>query len=108
MVLGFILLLLQQPAQGAGGRIDVTPARPEVRVGQSLQLKAAVFDAAGKPVPAAKVIWFGARFNGTVDSTGLVRGGFRGHLDIVAMATIPGNQRVTTTTRVAVIAGPPV
>lgn len=108
MILGYMLLLLQQPAQAAAGRIDVTPERPEVRVGQSLQLRAAVFDAAGKPVPGAKVIWFGARFNGTVDSTGLVRGGFRGHLDIVAMATIPGNQRVTATTRVAVIAGPPV
>ena len=108
MILGYMLLLLQQPAQATAGRIEVTPERPEVRVGQSLQLRAAVFDAAGKPVPGAKVIWFGARFNGTVDSTGLVRGGFRGHLDIVAMATVPGSQRVTTTTRVAVIAGPPV
>ncbi len=107
MSLGLLLLLLQQPAQPAAGRIDISPAPAEVRVGQSLQLRAAVFDAAGKPVPGAKVVWFGARFNGTVDSAGLVRGGFRGHLDIVAMTVIPGSGRVTATTRVTVLAGPP-
>ena len=108
MILGYLLLLLQQPAQAAAGRIEITPNPAEVRVGQSLQLRAAVFDAAGNPVPGAKVVWFGARFNGTVDSAGLVRGGFRGTLDIVAMAVIPGSQRVTGTARVKVIAGPPV
>lgn len=107
MIAALLLLLVQTPAQPAG-RIDVTPNPAEVRVGQSLQLHAAVFDAAGKPVPSAKVIWFGARFNGTVDSTGLVRAGFRGHLDITAMAVIPGSARVSTTTRVTVLAGPPV
>ena len=107
-MIGFVFLLLQQAAQPAAGRIDISPNPAEVRVGQSLQLRAAVFDPAGKPVPDAKVVWFGARFNGTVDSTGLVRGGFRGHLDIVAMAVIPGSGRVTASTRVAVLSGPPV
>ena len=107
-MIAFVFLLLQQAAQPAAGRIDISPNPAEVRVGQSLQLRAAVFDPAGKPVPDAKVVWFGARFNGTVDSTGLVRGGFRGHLDIVAMAVIPGSGRVTASTRVAVLPGPPV
>ena len=100
-MIGFVFLLLQQAAQPAAGWIDISPNPAEVRVGQSLQLRAAVFDPAGKPVPGAKVVWFGARFNGTVDSTGLVRGGFRGHLDIVALAVIPGSGRVTASMRVA-------
>ena len=107
-MIGFVFLLLQQAAQPAAGWIDISPNPAEVRVGQSLQLRAAVFDPAGKPVPDAKVVWFGARFNGTVDSTGLVRGGFRGHLDIVALAVIPGSGRVTASMRVAVLPGPTV
>ena len=104
-MIGLLLLLAQ--AQGTPGpRIDITPAQPEVQVGQSLRLSAVVFDAAGAPIPGAHISWFGGGFNGSVDSTGLVRGGFRGYIQAIAMAT-PGGKRVTGSARVRVIAGPP-
>jgi hypothetical protein len=106
MIAGLLFALaFQQPA--AEGRIDVTPAEPQVQVGGSIQLSARVLDASGAPVPGARVIWFGGGFNGKVDSTGLVRGGYRGAVDVVALATAPGMKRVTATVRVRVIPGPP-
>jgi hypothetical protein len=104
-----IVLALIQPA--GAPRIEILPVQPEVQVGRSVQLSAKVFDSTGALVPGARISWFGnglnGGFNGRVDSTGLVRGGYRGTLEVVAMATAPGMKRLTASTRVRIVAGPP-
>ncbi len=104
MVAGMLLLALFQQAPPVG-RIEITPAQAEVQVGQTLQMSARVLDANGNPVPNVKVIWFGDG-EGAVDSTGLVRGGFRGYVQVVAMAVVPGSKRLTQEARVKVTPAP--
>jgi hypothetical protein len=94
MVLGLLMLLQQQPATPAPAtsgiaRVEVTPAATEVQVGQALQLRARALDASGAVVPGARIIW-NANGEGSIDSTGLVRGAFRGPLNVTVMATVPG------------------
>jgi hypothetical protein len=95
------------PAQPAIeiARVEVSPAQAELQVGQTLQMAAKVLDSKGTPVPNARVIWFGGG-DGSVDSTGLVRGGFRGYVNVVAMAIAPGSKRVTEQVRVRVTPAP--
>jgi hypothetical protein len=107
MIPGLRLALLLQQAVTPAPRVEIIPAQPEVQVGGSIQLSARVLDENGAPVPNARVLWFGGGFNGRVDSTGLVRGGYRGAIDAVALATAPGMKRITTAVRVRVIPGPP-
>ena len=99
-----LLALLQQGGPQIA-RVEILPAQPEIRIGQTLQLTARALDASGTPVPGARVIWFG-NGEGSVDSTGLVRGGFRGAIQVVAMATAPGSRRVVGEARVKVLPAP--
>src|SRR3989442_11767230 len=72
-------LLLQQPAAPASfpvAKVEITPSVAEVEVGQRVQLSARAFDASGQPVRNATIEWFVASDVGSVDSTGLVSGGF--------------------------------
>jgi hypothetical protein len=92
MMLGMLMVLLQQqPAATASGiaRVEVTPAATEVQVGQALQLRARALTANGEVVPGARFIW-NASGEGSIDSTGLVQGAFRGPLTVTVMATLPG------------------
>jgi hypothetical protein len=106
MIPGTLFALLLQ-ANAPAARIEIVPATPEVPVGGSLQLSAKVVDPNGAPIPGARVIWGGGGFNGRVDSTGLVRGGYRGAIDVVAVTVVPGYRRATATVRVRVLPGPP-
>jgi hypothetical protein len=94
MMLGLLMLLQQQPAAPATptsgiARVEITPAATEVQVGQALQLRARALTASGEVVPGARITW-NASGEGSIDSTGLVRGAFRGPLNIVVMASVPG------------------
>src|SRR2546426_11544951 len=74
-------LLLQQPAAPASfpvAKVEITPSVAEVEVGQRVQLSARAFDASGQPVRNATIEWFVASDVGSVDSTGLVSGGYAG------------------------------
>src|SRR5262245_51151168 len=102
IALTLLALLQQQPTTA---RLEIIPAQPEVQVGGSLQLAARLVDQNGVPVSGARVLWFGGGFNGTIDSTGLVRGGYRGKVHVVAIATAPGTKRVTTNVAVRVLPG---
>jgi hypothetical protein len=89
-----MVLLQQQPATPTTptsgiARVEVTPAATEVQVGQALQLRARALTASGEVVPGARIIW-NASGEGSIDSTGLVRGAFRGPLNITVMASVPG------------------
>ncbi len=93
-----LLLTLQQPTQGLPpspvARIAVAPARPTVTAGDTLRLRGDAYDAAGRPVPNARILWFPASFNleGAVDSSGLVRTGYPGRLVFSAVAVVPGTR----------------
>src|SRR2546422_9797278 len=86
-------LLLQQPAAPASfpvAKVEITPSVAEVEVGQRVQLSARAFDASGQPVRNATIEWFVASDVGSVDSTGLVSGGFAGVPGGAAGGGIPG------------------
>jgi plastocyanin len=104
MVLGFVLFALWQQTPTKIARIEISPAQAEIQVGQTVQMSARVLDANGAVVPNVRVVWFGGG-DGTVDSTGLVRGGFRGYVQVVAMAAGPGG-RQSQETRVRVTPAP--
>src|SRR2546428_7473335 len=88
-------LLLQQPAAPASfsvAKVEITPSVAEVEVGQRVQLSARAFDASGQPVRNATIEWFVASDVGSVDSTGLVSGGYRRVARVAAVARLPGQQ----------------
>src|SRR2546422_5707472 len=88
-------LLLQQPAAPASfpvAKVEITPSVAEVEVGQRVQLSARAFDASGQPVRNATIEWFVASDVGSVDSTGLVSGGYARVARVAAGGGIPGEQ----------------
>lgn len=87
-----LLALLQAPVQAPIARVEVTPATPEVTVGQILQLSARALDAAGQPVSGARIQWYGGG-EGDVDSTGVVSGGYQGYIQVTAAASVEGMSR---------------
>jgi len=107
MVSAVLVLAVLQQAPATIARVQVEPERAELQVGQTLQMTARVLDANGAPVPNARVVWFGGG-DGAVDSTGLVRGGFRGYVRVVAMAFAPGSPRVTQEATVRITPAPAV
>ncbi|MGE0352989.1 MAG: Ig-like domain-containing protein [Gemmatimonadales bacterium] len=99
MVLSLLLLLAQQqpappqiPRSGIA-RVEVTPQTTEIQVGQAVQFRARAVDSAGREVPGTLVRWSIGGFgggSGTVDSTGLVRAGYKGTFTLNAIAMVPG------------------
>src|SRR2546426_1350124 len=88
-------LLLQQPAAPASfpvAKVEITPSVAEVEVGQRVQLSARAFDASGQPVRNATIEWFVASDVGSVDSTGLVSGGYARFARVAAAGRNPGEQ----------------
>ncbi len=69
-------------------RVVVQPAEAAIQVGDSIRLSAVAYDSAGRTVAGAKILWItsGGRFEGAVDSTGLVVGGATGTVVITALA----------------------
>jgi hypothetical protein len=99
----FALLALQQqgpPAQTLPpspiAKVVVTPPQRSVTVGDSLQLQGEALDASGQRVVGAVVRFVpgGAWFEGSVDSTGLLRAGAVGTLPVTAVAIVPGTRPV--------------
>jgi hypothetical protein len=92
----FALAALQVPAQQPAAlpqpiaRVDVRPAEFALKVGDTLRLTAVAYDSAGRPMPTAQIRWFasGGRFEGKVDSTGLVSAGATGTINVSAVATL--------------------
>src|SRR2546428_8090554 len=81
MHLSLVLALLQQPVPPAQppfpiAKVVVAPTTAAIQVGQTVQLTGQALDSAGKPVPGAKVAWFAGGTEGSVDSTGIVTGGY--------------------------------
>jgi len=96
----YALLAWQQPAPLPTApsvpqpiaRVDVKPAEYALEVGDTVRLHAVAYDSSGRAMPEAVIRWFasGGRFEGGVDSTGLVSAGSTGTLNVAAVAGLAG------------------
>jgi hypothetical protein len=107
---------LQQPTQTPSAippspiaRLVIQPASPRMVAGDTLRLSAQALDQSGAPVPGA-IISFrqspSARFEGRVDSTGLVRSGSTGTIPVNVIALVPGTRPVIERIEVQMLPGP--
>ncbi|MEP6731961.1 MAG: Ig-like domain-containing protein [bacterium] len=96
-----------QVQQQGAPRIVITPAPQTVVAGDSLRLHAQLIDAAGNPVSNARITFrlAGGYFEGSLDSTGLVRSGTVGTIPVAAIALVPGEKPVVQRFEVAMVAG---
>ena len=74
----------------------------------TLRLRAVALDAAGKPVDGVtyKFVPAGGRFEGKVDTTGLIQSGSTGNLGVSVIATVPGTKPVVEKVDVRMVPGP--
>jgi hypothetical protein len=101
-------LLLQQAASPIAS-VQVHPGRAiTMAAGDTLVLSAVALDAAGRPVPNARIRFggVGAVFEGAVDSMGVVRSGSTGTLPFVAIASVPGSRPVVQAGEIKMVPGP--
>ena len=97
------------PAQSPIARVEVQPAEAAVQVGDTIRLRAVAFDSAGKRIDAVRVRWFqtGGRFEGSIDSAGLVTGGSTGTLTFsVAVSPATGGRARAAFSRITVVPQP--
>jgi hypothetical protein len=90
-------------------RVSVSPGtRVSMPAGDTLRLQAQALDAAGQPVPGAALRFFanGGRFEGSVDSTGLIRSGSTGAFGVTVLASVPGTRPVLERVEVQMVPGP--
>jgi len=90
-------------------KLVVTPAKPVMVARDTLQLSAQALDANGRPVDNVRFRYIGsggARFEGRVDTTGLVRSGSTGTIPVTVVALVPGTRPVTEVVEVKMVPGP--
>jgi len=98
-----------QPASPPLARVTIAPAEVAVQVGDTVRLRAMAVDSAGRAVVNPWIRWFqsGGRFEGRVDSTGLVTGGSTGTLTVSAVVSPrSGGAPATGFARVTVLPQP--
>ena len=89
-------------------RIIVSPVQRVMNAGDTLRLTAEARDAANKVIPGVQFRFSGAgaRFEGTVDATGLVTSGSTGTMPVAVVAILPGEQPKVERVEVRMVAGP--
>ena len=90
-------------------RLEVTPTNPTMIAQDTLRLTARAFDASGAVVPDVRYRFVpssSARFEGRVDSAGLVRSGSTGTIPVTVIALVPGTRPVTRVVEVRMLPGP--
>ena len=115
----FVLAALQVPTPGQQpspqlppspiAKLVVSPAKPVMIAQDTLRLSAQALDAGGRPVDNVRFRYIqssGARFEGRVDTTGLVRSGSTGTIPVTVVALVPGTRPVTEVVEVKMVAGP--
>jgi hypothetical protein len=97
-----------QAAEQAIERLRITPAVRTVVVGDSLRLSVQALDARGNVVPGVTIRFTaqGGRFQGSVDSSGFVRGGAPGTVPIAIVATTPNGRPHAEKIEVRILPGP--
>jgi hypothetical protein len=86
----------QQPdTSSAAGRLEVSPARLELAVGDSLRLSAKAYDTTGKTLPDANIFFQKQGLAAAeVDSTGMLRAGGIGDVHVLVTALVPGRRPI--------------
>jgi hypothetical protein len=108
LALSVAVSLAGAQAPQAVGRLVITPSVRTVVAGDSLQLRGQLVDADGRAVPNVHVRFAGAggMFEGSVDSTGLVRSGAVGTIPVAAIALVPGAKPIVQRFDVAMVPAP--
>jgi hypothetical protein len=113
--LAFIAVLQQQQPQNASSlpaspiaRLVVQPTARVMVAGDTMRLSAQALDAAGAPVANAMIRFqpVGGRFEGTVDSAGLVSSGSTGTIPVMAIAMVPGTRPIVERLEIKMVPGP--
>lgn len=88
-------------------RVVITPAAPTMTAGDTLRLYAQALDSAGKPVENARIRFqsAGGRFEGRVDSTGLVMSGSTGTIPVSVVASVTGTRPAVQRVEVKMLPG---
>jgi hypothetical protein len=110
MFIVFALLALQQTPDRAPeiARLVVTPATRTMVAGDTLRLSAEARDVQGRAIPGVTFrfrLGPSARFEGSVDSTGLVTAGATSTLPVVVTATLPGAKPAFETIEIRALPG---
>ena len=122
MIASLVVLALfqQQPAAPAApkpatlapspiAKLAITPgSKVTMTAGDTLRLRVAALDAAGKPVENVSYKYFpaGGYFEGKVDSTGLISSGSTGGMGVSVVASVPGTKPVVERVDVRMVPGP--
>jgi hypothetical protein len=116
MLLPLLVVAFQQPtapqtptAPNPIARLAMSPGlRVTMPAQDTLRITAVPVDSAGNPVPGASVRYFssGGRFEGGVDSTGLVHSGSTGTITVTAIGRVPGARPVSERIEVVMVPGP--
>ena len=109
-------LVSQQPQQNSPAAaapspvvdIVITPARARLTPGDTVRFRAEPRDSAGQPVANVRVMFraAGGRFEGSVDTTGVVIAGSTGTIPIAVIALVPGTKPFIKRTEVRIVPGP--
>ena len=115
MLHALVLLAAVQQQQAITARapgiakVTIQPAEVAVQVGDTVRLAATAVDSTGRPVRDVTVAWFqdGGRFEGKVDSTGLVSAGSVGAIKVSALvAPRAGGTPTTAFAQVTILPRP--
>ena len=89
-------------------RLRIAPAARAVAVGDTLRLVVQALDARGNVVPGATIRFTaqGGRFQASIDSLGVVRGGAPGTLPIAIVASTPNGRPYAEKIEVRILPGP--
>jgi hypothetical protein len=108
-----LLALIQPPVQTPPpspiARLVISPGTDVTMVAQdTLRLLATPVDSLGRPVPNARVTYFGqgGRFEAEVDPTGLVRSGSTGSFTVLVTAMVVGTRPLREVVRITMAPGP--
>jgi hypothetical protein len=110
-----LLLVMQQPGQqqaaqlpaGPITKVVISPDVRELTAGDSLRFSAQALDADGKPVSNARLrfVASGGRFEGRVDTSGMVYAGSTGTLGVAAIAQVPDTRPVLERIEIRMLPG---
>jgi hypothetical protein len=88
--------------------VVITPGGATLSPGDTVRVRAEARDASGRPLSNVRIRFFagGGRFEGSVDTLGLVTAGSTGTIAVTAVALVPGAQPVYRRVEVRVVPGP--
>jgi hypothetical protein len=107
-----LLLLVQQPTTpplppSPIAKVIISPTVQSLTAGDTVRLTAQALDSAGREISGAVIrfVSAGGRFEGRVDSTGLVTAGSTGTLGVAAVASVHGTRPVIERIEIPMLPG---